>query len=189
MQIMSVSLAFAIRTPSRLSPFVAWLVWAKIIVSASSWVQMANSSRSIMWLLVKSSFDINVHFLSLFLRKMRQLDGSLHLFDTLHLTNVLAWADLASIFKLFDLYTSNTMSVLLWLAKCACIAERTSNVTYSSNVLELFGDLVLMMAAWYAPYLLYCVIKHDCDIRTSGHPSSECGSISSHTSHSRYYAQ
>ena len=63
--------------------------------------------------------------------------------------------------------TSNTMSVLLCLAKCACIVERTSNVAYSSNVLELLGDLVLMMAAGYDQYLLllcklvsYCVIKH-----------------------------
>ena len=36
---------------------------------------------------------------------------------------------------------------------------------YSSNVLELLGDLVLIMAAWYAQYLLLlsptaCVIKH-----------------------------
>ena len=85
-----VLLAFAIMTPSGLPPFVAWLVCTRIIMSASSWVQRANSSRSIMWLLVKSSFDINDHILSLFLRKMRQLDGIFHLFDTLHLTNVLA---------------------------------------------------------------------------------------------------
>ena len=63
----------------------------KIIMSASSYrVQRANSSKPIMWLLLKSSFDINDHILSLFLRKMRQLDRILHLFDTLHLTNVLA---------------------------------------------------------------------------------------------------
>ena len=44
-----------------------------------------NSSRLIMWLLVKFSFDINDHIiLSMFLKKMRQFDGSLHLFDTLH---------------------------------------------------------------------------------------------------------
>ena len=62
----------------------------KIIMSASSYrVQRANSSKPIMWLLLKS-FDINDHILSLFLRKMRQLDRILHLFDTLHLTNVLA---------------------------------------------------------------------------------------------------
>ena len=54
------------------------------------------------WNTVDTSFDINDHILSLFLRKMRQLDGILHLFDTLHLTNVLAEADLASIFTLFD---------------------------------------------------------------------------------------
>ena len=43
------------------------------------------------------------------------------------------------------------MSVLLCLGECACFVERTSNMAY---VLELFGDLVLMMASWYAPYLL-----------------------------------
>ena len=55
-----------------------------------------------MWFLVKYSFDINGHILSLFLRQMRQLDGILHLFDTLHLTHVLASVDLA-IVKLLDL--------------------------------------------------------------------------------------
>ena len=48
--------------------------------------------------------------LSLFLRKRRQLDGILHLL--------------------------NTMSVLLCLAECACIVERTSNVAYSVTVSE-----------------------------------------------------
>ena len=43
-----------------------------------------------MGLLMKSSFDINDHILSLVLGKTRQLDGILYLFDTLHLTNVLA---------------------------------------------------------------------------------------------------
>ena len=52
--------------------------------------------------LVKSSFDINGHILSLFMRQMRQLDRILHLFDTLHLTHVLALVDLA-IVKLSDL--------------------------------------------------------------------------------------
>ena len=66
--------------------------------------------------------------LSLFLRKRRQLAGILHLL--------------------------NTMSVLLCLAECACIVERTSNVAYSSNFPELLGDLVLIMAEWYAQYLL-----------------------------------
>ena len=50
-------------------------------------------------------------------------------------------------------YTLNTMSVLLCLAECACIVERTSNVAYSSKIIELLGDLVFMMAARYAQYL------------------------------------
>ena len=75
-----------------------------------------------MWLLVKFSFDINDHILSLFVRKMCQLDGILHLFDTLHL------------------HHPSSLSVLLCLAECACIVETTS------NVLELLGDMVLMMA-------------------------------------------
>ena len=67
------------------------------------------------------------------------------------------------------------MSFLLCLAECACIVERTSNVACSLNVLELLGDLVLMMAAWWTQCLLllcklsYCVIKHHC-------PSSAAGS-------------
>ena len=92
-----------------------------------------------MWLLVKSFVDINDHILSLFLRTMRLLDGTLNLFDTLHLTHVLASVDLTSMFTLFD-QSLNTMSVLLCLAEFACIVGRTSNVAYSSNVLELFGD-------------------------------------------------
>ena len=60
------------------------------------------------------------------------------------------------------------MSVLLRLAEYACIVERTSNVAYFSNGFELLGDLVLMMAAWYAhsvpsfvvQAVSYCVIKH-----------------------------
>ena len=55
-----------------------------------------------MWFMVKSSFDINGHILSLFLRQKRQLAGILHLFDTLYLTHVLASVDLA-IVKLLDL--------------------------------------------------------------------------------------
>ena len=107
-----------------------------------------------MWLLVKFSFDINDHIiLSLFLRKMCQFDGISHLFDTLHLTSVFAQVDFASILTLFDLYTSSSKSVLLCLAGCACIVKRISNVA-----LELLGDLVLMMAAWYAQYLLLLCI-------------------------------
>ena len=75
-----------------------------------------------MWLLVKSSFDINDHILSLFLGTMRQLDGILYLF--VHPTHVVASVDLA-------------IFTLLCLAECACIVERTSNVAYSSNVLKV----------------------------------------------------
>ena len=58
------------------------------------------------------------------------------------------------------LHTLNTMSVLLCLAECACIVERTSNVACSSNVLVLLGDLVLMMAAWWIQcFLLLCKLS------------------------------
>ena len=150
---------------------------------AASWVQSANSSRSIVWLLVKSSSDINDHILSPILRKMRQLDGILPLFYTLHITDVRPLKMTPS-----DQYTLNTMSVLLWLAECACIVERTSNVAYSSIVLDLLGDLVLLMAVWYAQcLLLLCKLSPPTawssiyDFRTSDHPSSEDGRISSHT--------
>ena len=36
------------------------------------------------------------------------------------------------------------------LSECACIVGGRSNVAYSSNVLKLLGDLVFMMAAWWA---------------------------------------
>ena len=119
-------------------------------MSASLWIQRANSSRSIMWLLVKSSFDINYHILSLFLRNASWMEFFTCLTPFFSLTSSLKLTWLQ--FSLFDLYTLNTMSVLLCLAECACIVERTSNVTYSSNVLEVLGDVVLMMAAWYAQY-------------------------------------
>ena len=41
------------------------------------------------------------------------------------------------------------MSVLLCLAECACIVEKTSNIPKMS-----LSSLMLMMAAWYAQYLL-----------------------------------
>ena len=108
MKRMLVSLFFTIRTHQgfRLVSHASWYV------RRSSWVQTANLSRSIVWLLVKSSFDNNNVILSLSLRKMCQLDAILKLFDTLHLTHVLASVDLASVFTLFDLYMSSTMSVL-----------------------------------------------------------------------------
>ena len=133
-----------------------------------------------MWLLLKSSFDINNHIISLFLRKIRQRDEILNLLKTINLTNVFAYVDLASIFTLFDLYTSRTMSVLLCLAECTCSVERESNVAYSSNVLELLGDLVLMMAAWWAQYLLPTAWSSTW-LQDQWLLSSECGRISSQT--------
>ena len=105
---------------------------------------------------------------------------------TNNLTNVFAYVDLASIFTLFDLYTSSTMSVLLCLAECTCSVKRESNVAYSSNVLELLGDLVLMMAAWWAQYLLLlCKLSptawSSTWLQDQWLLSSECGRISSQT--------
>ena len=60
-------------------------------------------------------------------------------------------------------------------------------MAYSSNVLELLGDLMLMMAAWWAQHLLLlCKLSlllryQACDFTTSDNQSSVCGRISSHT--------
>ena len=94
-------------------------------------------------LLVKKYFDNNDH---IGLLSMRQLVGILHLFDTLLLTHVLSSVDLPSVFTLFDLQTSNRMFVLLCLAECICNVQKTSNVPYSSNVLELLDDRMLTIA-------------------------------------------
>ena len=72
--------------------------------------------------------------------------------DTARPAGVTNLAGEDAIFTLFDLYTLTIMSVLLCFEGFACIVERTS------NVLELLGDLVLMMAACCK--LSCCVIKH-----------------------------
>ena len=91
--------------------------------------------------------------------------------------------------KLTWLQFSHYLTCIRWAqfpSHCACPSVPvlwTSNVAYSSSVFELLGDLVLMMAAWYAQYLiLLCKLSDQaCDFRTSDHPSYECGRISSHT--------
>ena len=135
-------------------------------MSASSWVQRANSSRSIMWLLVKSSFDINDHILSLILRKMRQLDGVLHLFATLHLANVLAWVDLASIFKLFtSIRWTQCPSYCDW--QSVPVSWREHKMWH---ILQLSLSSLVTCCSWWLHGMLstffvvqavsYCVIKH-----------------------------
>ena len=157
MKRMLVSLAVAIGTPSGLPPVVPRLVYMYEDHRVRLLIQRANWSRSIMWLLAKSYFDIKDHILSLFFEKNVTVGWNFALVWNPS-SHSLDSVDLA-IFTLFDLYTLNTMSVLLCLAECACIVERTSNVAHSSNVIELLGDLVLMMAVWWAQYLRL-LIKH-----------------------------
>ena len=56
------------------------------------------------------------------------------------------------------------MSVLLCLAESACIVERSSNVAYSSNVLELLGThdgcMVCSVLNVVVQAVYYYVIKH-----------------------------
>ena len=94
-----------------------------------------------MWLLVKYSFDINDHIISLFLRQCAswvEFCACLTPFISLTSSLKLTWLQ-------FDLYTSNTMSVLLCLAGCACIVERTSDVACSSMSLN---SLVIWCSWW-----------------------------------------
>ena len=137
-----------------------------------------------MRLLVKYSFDINDHIISLFLRQCAswvEFCACLTPFISLTSSHKLTWLQ-------FDLYTSNTMSVLLCLAGCACIVERTSDVAYSSMSL----NSSVTWCSWWLhgglsrAYLFCCasclLLRYQaCDFTTSDNSSSECDRISSHT--------
>ena len=160
---MSVSLAFAIRTPSGLPPFVAWLVCTKIIVSASSWVQRVNSSRSII------SGEIFFWY---------QWSYPLTVSET---NAPVGWN-----FALVWHPSSHSRPRFSWLGNCHTIGPvglqtLNTNVACFSNVLELLGYMVLMMAAWWTSSVVqavsYCVITHV----TSGPVPIQFGRIFSHT--------
>ena len=136
---------------------VACLACTKIRVSASSWLHGTTLARLIVWLLTVSSslvtmttFGVAIHailsarklnstvLLSLSLGKFRQFEEILPSLVTLRLTSRLC-INLVSTLRFDDLWTLNTMSVLLYLEEYACFFERTLSTAYFQTSLNFVG--------------------------------------------------